>query len=264
MMQNITIGQYFPGNSFVHRLDARLKLILAIALIILIFFIKTVWGYLSIAGLLFIIIVCSRVSFKFVFKSVKSMWLVIVIAFVLNAFFVKGNTVLFEWEFIHIYTESILRATEMAVRLVLLVLISTMLTFTTSAKEITDAIESLFKPLGKIKFPVHEMALMMSIALRFIPTLIEETDRIMKAQMARGASFDSGSLIARMKDMLPVLIPLFISAFKRAEELALAMEARCYHGGENRTKLKVFKLCGIDYIAMIVIAAEILFIAFGY
>ena len=143
-------------------------------------------------------------------------------------------------------------------------LISTMLTFTTSAKEITDAIESLFRPLAKIKFPVHEMALMMSIALRFIPTLVEETDRIMKAQTARGASFDSGSLISRMKDMLPVLIPLFISAFKRAEELALAMEARCYHGGENRTRLKVFKLGGIDYIAMIIIAVQIAFIALGY
>lgn len=264
MIQNVTIGQYFPGNSFMHRLDARLKLVLTITLIVLIFFIHSVWGYVSVTVLLMLMIISSKVSFKFVLKSIKSMWLVILIAFVLNAFFVKGETTLFQWSFIHIYTESVLRATEMAVRLILLVLISTMLTFTTSAKEITDAIESLFRPLAKIKFPVHEMALMMSIALRFIPTLVEETDRIMKAQTARGASFDSGSLISRMKDMLPVLIPLFISAFKRAEELALAMEARCYHGGENRTRLKVFKLGGIDYIAMIIIAAQIVFIALGY
>lgn len=263
MLQNVTIGQYFPGNSLIHRLDARLKLVLMLALIVVIFFVHTVWGYLSMAVLLLSMILLSRVSLKMVLKNIQSMWMVLLLAFVLNAFFVKGETMLWSWKFIHIYRESLLRATEMTVRLILLVLISTMLTFTTSAKEITDAIESLFRPLFKIGFPVHEMALMMSIALRFIPTLVEETDRIMKAQTARGASFDSGSLISRMKDMLPVLIPLFVSAFKRAEELALAMEARCYHGGDNRTRLKVFHLKGIDYFAMGIVAAEIVLIAFG-
>lgn len=263
MMQNVTIGQYFPVNSFMHRLDARLKLVLTIVLIVMIFFVRSILGYASVAVLVAAMILGSKIPFKMALKSVKSMWLVIVMAFVLNAFFVKGETVLVEWQFIRIYRESLLRAVEMAVRLVLLVMISTMLTFTTSAKEITDAIESLFRPLAKIKFPVHEMALMMSIALRFIPTLMEETDRIMKAQTARGASFDSGNLFSRIKDMLPVLIPLFISAFKRAEELALAMEARCYHGGDNRTRLKVFKLKGIDYLAMLIIAAEMAFIISG-
>lgn len=264
MIQNITLGQYFPGNSLIHRLDPRVKLLLSLGIIVLIFFVHTVWGYAAIFGLLFLTILSSKLSLRFILKGIKPMWFVIALTFVLNIFFQTGVTLLVKWSFIRIYREGIEKALELAVRLVLLITCSTLLTLTTSPKEITDALERLLNPLKKIKFPVHEMSLMMSIALRFIPTLLEETDRIMKAQTARGASFDTGGVISRAKGMVPILVPLFVSAFKRAEELALAMEARCYHGGENRTQLKVFRMHGKDYIAYAVFACLIGFIAVGY
>ena len=192
------------------------------------------------------------------------MWFVILLTFVMNLFFLTGENILWQWGVLKIYWEGLNKAIELAIRLILLVMCSTILTLTTSPKEITDALESLLRPLKVVRFPVHEMSLMMSIALRFIPTLMEETDRIMKAQTARGASFDTGGLVKRAKGMIPILVPLFVSAFKRADELALAMEARCYHGGENRTRMKVFHVQARDYLAMALLVAVCAFIGFGY
>lgn len=263
-MQNIALGQYFPGTSVVHRLDPRIKLSMTIALIVLIFFVHTYLGYLAILGLLLLAVFCSRISFKFVLKGIKPMWFVILLTFVMNLFFLTGENILWQWGVLKIYWEGLNKAIELAIRLILLVMCSTILTLTTSPKEITDALESLLRPLKVVRFPVHEMSLMMSIALRFIPTLMEETDRIMKAQTARGASFDTGGLVEKAKGMIPILVPLFVSAFKRADELALAMEARCYHGGENRTRMKVFHVQARDYLAMVLLVAVCVFIGFGY
>lgn len=263
-MKNVALGQYFPGNSLMHRLDPRVKLLLTIAIIVLIFFVHTYWGYLAVLAMLMLAVACSRISFKFVLKGIKPMWFVILLTFVMNIFFLTGEKILWEWGIIKIYWEGIEKAIELAIRLILLVMCSTILTLTTSPKEITDALESLLRPLKVIRFPVHEMALMMSIALRFIPTLMEETDRIMKAQTARGASFDSGGLMEKAKGMIPILVPLFVSAFKRADELALAMEARCYHGGDNRTRMKVFHVQLRDYLALLLFAGLCVFIGFGF
>ena len=263
-MKNVALGQYFPGSSLMHRMDPRVKLLLTIAIIVLIFFVHTYWGYLAVLAMLMLAVACSRISFKFVLKGIKPMWFVILLTFVMNIFFLTGEKVLWQWGAVKIYQEGIEKAIELAIRLSLLVMCSTILTLTTSPKEITDALESLLRPLKAVHFPVHEMALMMSIALRFIPTLMEETDRIMKAQTARGASFDSGGLMEKAKGMIPILVPLFVSAFKRADELALAMEARCYHGGDNRTRMKVFHVQLRDYLALLLFAGLCVFIGFGF
>jgi energy-coupling factor transport system permease protein len=263
-MKNVALGQYFPGSSLMHRMDPRVKLLLTIAIIVLIFFVHTYWGYLAVLAMLMLAVACSRISFKFVLKGIKPMWFVILLTFVMNIFFLTGEKVLWQWGAVKIYQEGIEKAIELAIRLILLVMCSTILTLTTSPKEITDALESLLRPLKAVHFPVHEMALMMSIALRFIPTLMEETDRIMKAQTARGASFDSGGLMEKAKGMIPILVPLFVSAFKRADELALAMEARCYHGGDNRTRMKVFHVQLRDYLALLLFAGLCVFIGFGF
>lgn len=263
-MKNVALGQYFPGSSLMHRLDPRVKLLLTIAVIVLIFFVHTYWGYLAVLAMLMLAVACSRISVKFVLKGIKPMWFVILLTFVMNIFFLTGEKVLWQWGAVKIYQEGIEKAIELAIRLILLVMCSTILTLTTSPKEITDALESLLRPLKAVHFPVHEMALMMSIALRFIPTLMEETDRIMKAQTARGASFDSGGLMEKAKGMIPILVPLFVSAFKRADELALAMEARCYHGGDNRTRMKVFHVQLRDYLALLLFAGLCVFIGFGF
>ena len=263
-MKNVALGQYFPGSSLMHRLDPRVKLVLTIAVIVLIFFVHTYWGYLAVLAMLMLAVACSRISVKFVLKGIKPMWFVILLTFVMNIFFLTGEKVLWQWGAVQIYQEGLEKAIELAIRLILLVMCSTILTLTTSPKEITDALESLLRPLKAVHFPVHEMALMMSIALRFIPTLMEETDRIMKAQTARGASFDSGGLMEKAKGMIPILVPLFVSAFKRADELALAMEARCYHGGDNRTRMKVFHVQLRDYLALLLFAGLCVFIGFGF
>lgn len=263
-MKNVALGQYFPGSSLMHRMDPRVKLLLTIAIIVLIFFVHTYWGYLAVLGMLLLAVACSRISVKFVLKGIKPMWFVILLTFIMNIFFLTGEKILWQWGAIKIYQEGLEKAIELAIRLILLVMCSTILTLTTSPKEITDALESLLRPLKIVHFPVHEMALMMSIALRFIPTLMEETDRIMKAQTARGASFDSGGLMEKAKGMIPILVPLFVSAFKRADELALAMEARCYHGGDNRTRMKVFHVQLRDYLALLLFAGLCVFIGFGF
>ena len=263
-MKNVALGQYFPGSSLMHRMDPRVKLLLTLAIIVLIFFVHTYWGYLAVLGMLLLAVACSRISIKFVLKGIKPMWFVILLTFIMNIFFLTGEKILWQWGAVKIYQEGIEKAIELAIRLILLVMCSTILTLTTSPKEITDALESLLRPLKAVHFPVHEMALMMSIALRFIPTLMEETDRIMKAQTARGASFDSGGLMEKAKGMIPILVPLFVSAFKRADELALAMEARCYHGGDNRTRMKVFHVQLRDYLALLLFAGLCVFIGFGF
>lgn len=263
-MKNVALGQYFPGSSLMHRMDPRVKLLLTLAIIVLIFFVHTYWGYLAVLGMLLLAVACSRISIKFVLKGIKPMWFVILLTFIMNIFFLTGEKILWQWGAVKIYQEGLEKAIELAIRLILLVMCSTILTLTTSPKEITDALESLLRPLKIVHFPVHEMALMMSIALRFIPTLMEETDRIMKAQTARGASFDSGGLMEKAKGMIPILVPLFVSAFKRADELALAMEARCYHGGDNRTRMKVFHVQLRDYLALLLFVGLCVFVGFGF
>lgn len=249
MLKDITIGQYFPGNSFVHKLDARFKILITALFIVMIF---TADGFAALfLSLLFFIIafVASKLSFKLILKSMKPIIPIIIFTSVLNIFFIDGVTV-FKIFGIRITDNGLITSGYMIIRLIALICGSSLLTYTTSPIVLTDAIEQILKPLAKLKFPVHELAMMMTIALRFIPTLIEETDKIMSAQKARGADMDSGTLIQRAKALVPILIPLFVSSFRRAEELALAMECRCYNGGEGRTKLKTLVSGGRDYAAL--------------
>lgn len=249
MLKDITIGQYFPGKSVIHSLDPRFKIIITGIFIGMIFTADTYAGLAL--GLIFMGISykASKIPWKLMSKSLKPIMPVILVTAILNLFFIGGRSLFHIWK-INVTDEGINTTLFMIIRLVALIAGSSLLTFTTSPIVLTDAIEQLLKPLEKLKFPVHELAMMMTIALRFIPTLIEETDKIMSAQKARGADMDSGSFLHRVKALVPILIPLFVSAFRRAEELALAMECRCYKGGEGRTKLKVLKSGGTDYAAM--------------
>ena len=249
MIRDITIGQHFPGSSLVHRFDPRLKLVLTIAYIAVLFAASNPLGLaLSVLFLMGMYLV-AQIPLKMIGRSLKPILPIILFTAVLNVFFVSGEgEPLFHWSFISIYAEGVRYAVIMGVRVAALIAGTSLLTYTTSPIVLTDAIEALLRPLNKLRFPVHELAMMMSIALRFIPTLIEETDKIMNAQKARGAMLDTGKLTERVKALVPVLIPLFISAFRRADELAMAMECRCYRGGEGRTRLKVLRCCGQDYI----------------
>lgn len=237
MIRDITIGQYYPADSVLHRLDPRVKLAGTLIYIVCLFVMNNLWGYLIAALCLAAIIKTSRVPFRYIMKGLKTIIILLLFTVVFNLFLTSGTPV-FEWKFIHITKEGIYLAVSMAVRLILLILGSSLMTFTTTPNQLTDGMESLLGPLKKLHVPVHEVAMMMSIALRFIPILLEETDKIMKAQQARGADFESGGVIKRAKAMVPILVPLFISAFRRAGDLAMAMEARCYRGGEGRTKMK--------------------------
>ena len=261
MLKNITIGQFFPGNSLIHRLDPRAKLMLTVALIVAVFLSQGFAGFALV--LLFVAMAArmSRISLKFLVRGLKPILYIVIITFVLNLFFQSEGRVIFRWNFIAVTDGGLRRAAYMAVRLVLLVTSSQLLTLTTSAISLTDGLEALIRPLKKIKFPAHEIAMLMSIALRFIPTLMEEADKIMKAQMARGADFESGSLFKRAKAMVPLLVPLFVSAFRRADELAMAMEARCYHGGEGRTRMKQLRYGRRDLAAALAVALLIAAIA---
>ena len=250
MLKDVTFGQYYPGNALLHRTDPRIKLLLLVEYLIFVLVANSELAVL--ASLLFTVflIAVSGVKFGVLIKSVKPLMFVLIFTAIINLFFTAGEgDPLFAWRFIKIYENGIRNAILMLFRLVMLVLgTSVLISFTTSPLQLTDAIESLLGPLKKIKVPVHEFAMMMSIALRFIPTLIEETNKIISAQKARCADFESGNVIRRLKALIPILIPLFVSAVRRAEELADAMECRCYHGGEGRTKLKVMKACARDYI----------------
>ena len=252
MLKDVTLGQFFPGNTIVHRLDARTKLILVIVYIVALF--QAVgWGSYAAVTLATAACMClSHISVGNIFKGLKPMLFIIVLTAALNIFYTQGTPILPDWI---ITWEGIARAVQMILRIVLLITGTFLLTYTTSPIALTDGLEILMNPLKKIKVPVHEMTMMMSMALRFIPTLIEETDKIMSAQKARGADFETGSLIDRAKALLPVMVPLFVSAFRRADELAVAMESRCYHGGEGRTRMKQLKMAGRDYAALAVGAA---------
>ncbi|MBR6766027.1 MAG: energy-coupling factor transporter transmembrane protein EcfT [Clostridia bacterium] len=256
-MKEITIGQYYPVKSPVHSLDPRTKILCAIFIIAFTFVSKTFIGLgISLAFVIGISLI-SRIPLSKLLSSLKAIWFILVFTFVLNVFFLKSGTVIWEWKFISITSGGLIRAVFMAIRLMLLIVSAGLLTLTTSPIELTDGLERLLSPFKKIGFPAHEIAMMMSIALRFIPILSEETDKIMKAQSARGAVFDEGSLIKRARAITALLVPLLASAFHRALELASAMEARCYHGGEGRTRLKVLKMKKGDGIAFSVIAVFI-------
>lgn len=248
MIRDITLGQYYPGRSAVHRLDARTKIIATLVYIAALFVIKNFWGFLIAGAALFAVIAISRVPVKFIFRGLTAVFLIIIFTFLINLFMVDGR-VLWQWKFLHITYEGLSRAFFMATRLVLLIIGSSMMTLTTKPMELTDGLEKLMKPLSKIGVPSHEIALMMTIALRFIPTLMDETDKIIKAQQARGADFESGNLLQRARALIPILIPLFISSFRIAQDLALAMEARCYHGGEGRTRMNEIRFHGCDAVA---------------
>ena len=256
MLRDITIGQHFPGDSLVHKFDPRMKLVLTIVYIILLFAASNPLGLTLSLVFLVAMYGVAKIPFKLITKSLKPILPIILFTAVLNLFFVSGEgEPLVHFWVLNIYAEGLRYAILMAVRVMALIAGTSLLTYTTSPIVLTDAIEQLLKPLGKLHFPVHELAMMMSIALRFIPTLIEETDKIMNAQKARGAQLDTGKMTERVKALVPVLIPLFISAFRRADELAMAMECRCYQGGEGRTKLKVLHYARRDYLTLFLGAA---------
>ena len=246
MIKDITIGQYFPGNSVIHRMDARIKIIMTAVFIVMLFAANSVWGLL--VGIAFTILtfIISKIPGKLMLKSLKPIVPIIIFTAILNLLFIRTGKAYFEWKFLKITDEGVDTAVFMMIRIICLIVGTSLLTYTTSPIDLTDAIERLLSPLKKIKVPVHELAMMMTIALRFIPTLIEETDKIMSAQKARGADMETGSLIQKAKALIPVLIPLFVASCRHAEELALAMECRCYHGGEGRTRMKQLHMSIVD------------------
>ena len=254
-MKDVTFGQYYPAKSFVHKMDPRAKIVFTLAYIVFIFFIKNFWGFLAAGAYLALAVAFSRVRVTSVLRSIKAVLFLVIFTLIINVFFYGGDTILVQWKFIKITQEAVYYTIFLAVRLFLLVLGSSLLTLTTTPVSLADGIESLLSPLKVIRFPVHELALIMSIALRFIPILTDETGRIMNAQKARGADFESGGLIKRVKAVLPILIPLLISAFRRADELGDAMDARCYSGSKVRTKYKKLTLTWRDFIAFFLGAA---------
>lgn len=249
MIRDITIGQYYPAASSIHKLDPRTKISMVFIYIVGLFFVNQWIGYLFVALCFYAAVKISHVPFKFIMKGLKSILFILIFTVVLNVFFTSTGKTLWSWKFLTITDEGLIIAGQMGLRLILLIVGSSLLTLTTSPIELTDGIESLLSPLRKIGVPAHEIAMMMSIALRFIPILLEETDKIMKAQMARGADFETGNIMHRAKAMIPILVPLFISAFRRADELAMAMEARCYRGGVGRTRLHSLKYEKQDYFS---------------
>lgn len=249
MIRDITIGQYYPAESLLHRLDPRIKLVGTMVYLVSLFIFKSFWGYIPAFVLLCICIHLSKVPFGYIVKGLKTVVMLLMFTVVFNIFLTPGEHELFTWKFIKITEEGLRIAGFMGIRLTLLILGSSLMTFTTTPTLLTDGMERLFGPLKVIKLPVHEVAMMMSIALRFIPILLEETDKIMKAQQARGADFETGNIITRAKALVPILVPLFVSAFRRAGDLAMAMEVRCYHGGAGRTKMKPLHYELRDYMA---------------
>lgn len=264
MLSDITLGQYFPGKSLLHKLDPRIKILSIIMLIVAIFCAKTYAGFALISAATVLIVAVSRINITTILKSMKPVLFILIFTVVANIFWTSGEHLLIKIGVIKIYAEGLIYAGLMALRIVCLI-ISTfvLLTYTTSPVSLTDAIERLLSPLAKLKVPVHEFSMMMSIALRFIPTLLEETDKIMSAQKARGANFETGSIMARVKALVPVLVPLFVSAFRRADELAGAMECRLYTGGAGRTRMKVLKLGFKDFLffgVLIVLLAAVIYL----
>ena len=260
MLNNITLGQYFPGDSFIHRLDPRTKILLTIMFLVCVFLSRGFLGFGLIVAFIFLCARVAKIQLKFLFRGLKPIAIIVIITFLLNLFMTPSDDLLWKWGILSVSVQGIKNALFMAFRLILLVTGTQLLTLTTSPIRLTDGLESLFSPLSRIGFPAHELAMMMSIALRFIPTLIEETQKITRAQKARGADFESGSLIKRAKALLPLLVPLFVSAFRRADELAMAMEARCYRGGKGRTKMNPLKYAKSDLVAFLCLAALVVLI----
>lgn len=252
MFKDITIGQYIDGNSFIHKMDARVKILLSLLYIIILFLISSPLAYGLVFAFTVFLIWLSKVPVKFILRGLKPMVYILIFTVIINLFMTDGGKVLWTfpiWESLQITEKGVITAAIMLVRLVLLVVVTSLLTLTTSPLMLTDGIERILKPFEIIKVPAHEIAMMMTIAIRFIPTLSEETDKIIKAQTARGADFESGNLLKRAKAMIPLLVPLFISAFRRADDLAVAMDSRCYHGGKNRTRMKQMKMTRRDAVA---------------
>ena len=249
MISDITFGQFFPAKSPIHRMDPRVKLVLVVLLIVFLFVANNFFGLGVLVALVVASMLLSKVPMKLYIKSVKPVLFIIAFTSIINLFYGSGEP-LVQWGFLKITLNGIYNALFIVIRITSLIMISALLTFTTSPTQLTDAIERLLQPLAKIKVPVHEFAMMMTIALRFIPTLMEETDKIMSAQKARGADMESGGLIDRVKALIPILIPLFVSAFRRAFDLATAMECRCYHGGDGRTKMKVLHVKAADVLSL--------------
>lgn len=263
MIRDITIGQYYPAKSILHRLDPRVKLVSTLLYLISLFLFKSIPGYLVATLFLFSVIHISKVPFKYIVKGLKPIIFLLLFTVLFNLFLSRGGEVLFHAWIFTVTEEGLRTAVYMAIRLIYLIIGSSLMTFTTTPNELTDGIEALLQPLNKLHVPVHEVAMMMSIALRFIPILLEETDKIMKAQMARGADFESGNVIQRAKSMIPILVPLFVSAFRRANDLAMAMEARCYRGGTGRTKMKPLRYQSRDmaaYFLVIVYVAAVVIV----
>lgn len=260
MIRDITIGQYYPADSILHRLDPRVKFIGTFLFLISLFVADSFWGYVLATCFLAEIILLSKVPVKFMLKGLKPLFIILIITVLFNLFLIPGQE-LWSFGFLTVTVEGVKQAVKIGVRLIYLVIGSSVMTLTTTPNQLTDGLERILRPLNKIKVPVHEISMMMSIALRFIPILMEETDKIMKAQIARGADFESGNLIQKAKSLVPLLVPLFISAFRRADDLAMAMEARCYHGGDNRTQMKPLVYQTRDYwayaIALLYLGADI-------
>ena len=253
MIRDITIGQYYPAKSILHRLDPRVKLMGTLLYLVSLFLFSSISGYLITTLFLAIVIYLSKVPLSYIVKGLRPIIMLLMITVIFNLFLTRSGDVLFH-AWIFTITEGGLRtAVYMAIRLIYLIIGSSLMTFTTTPNELTDGIEALLYPLNKVHVPVHEIAMVMSIALRFIPILLEETDKIMKAQIARGADLESGNMIQKAKSMIPILVPLFVSAFRRANDLAMAMEARCYRGGEGRTKMKPLRYEKCDYVAYLIV-----------
>lgn len=255
MLSNITIGQYYPTKSVLHRMDARMKVILTAAFIVLIFLANRVASMALVLAFLGITVALSRVPLKMILRGLKAVVIIVLLTAVLNLFYVREGRTLVDVWVIHITTQGVYTAVFMAVRIMALIVSSSLLTYTTTPTNLTDGLERLLSPLRHLRVPVHDIAMMMTIALRFIPTLIDEVGRIMNAQKARGADLETGNLFQRAKALVPIFIPLFISAFRRAYELAFAMDCRCYRGGEGRTRMKQMKLALRDIVALLILAA---------
>lgn len=262
MLKDITFGQYFPGTSPLHTTDPRMKVIISLLYMVAVFFAKNIYSFALLLAFTVFMVAISGIKISVILKGVKPIMFIVVFTALINLFWTKGETLIVSFWIIKIYLEGIINAVFMVVRILSLIMgTSLLLSYTTSPIALTDALERLLKPLKKIKLPVHEFTMMMTIALRFIPTLIEETEKIINAQKARGADFESGNILKRAKALIPILIPLFISAFRRADELAVAMECRCYHGGDGRTKMKILHLSVSDWIyfaVMLIFAAGLI------
>lgn len=253
MIRDITIGQYYPSGSIIHRLDPRVKLIGTFLFILSLFLFDSLYGYIAVTIFLFTAIKLSKVPVLYILRGLKAVIVLLLFTTFFNLFFKTGNRIIFEYGIIKISDKGVYDSVFTIIRLTYLIIGSSLMTFTTTPNQLTDGLEKVLHPLNHIKVPVHEIAMMMSIALRFIPILLEETDKIMKAQMARGADFESGGLIKKAKSLIPLLVPLFVSAFRRANDLAMAMEARCYRGGEGRTKMKPLRYHTRDVVSYVII-----------